>query len=230
MVVTAQEIEYIEADGEYLQLSDSQVNVIDDTEEHWDQDHIKQMLNLYLQNIERFRNPKTKKKNVWQDIASDVGKGPDSCDKKFRNLKQTYIRLVKKKNTSGETSVKWPYFTLFEKIFNENGEYNQHIQQKLEESSESVAKALLTLNTPRLIYDPQSISESATSRSEDSQKRLNKKRYADFKKVAVELKERQRTVEAKLDRLINIVEQSNEIQIERNRLFEKFLDKLNQNM
>lgn len=229
MLFTAQEIEYIEADGEYLQLSDSQVNV-DDADDHWDQDHIKQMLTLYQQNLERFRNPKTKKKNVWQDIASEVGKGPDSCDKKFRNLKQTYIRLVKKKNTGGELAVKWPYFTLFDKIFNENGEYNQEIQQKIEESSESVAKALLTLNTPRLIYDPQSVAETSTSRSDDSQKRINKKRYADFKKVAVEMKERQRTVEAKLDRLIHIVEQSNDIQNERNRLFQQFLDKLNQNM
>lgn len=229
-LISAHEIEYIEADGEYMQLNQTDIMETDDSDDHWDHAHIKQMLNLYLQNVERFRNPKIRKKNVWVDISAEVGKGPDSCDKKFRNLKQTYIRLVKKKNRDGIATVKWPYFSIFEEIFCINGLYKPEIQEKIEEPSESVAKALLTLNTQsRLTFANDIGPECSTSQGDDVQRKLNKKRYADFKKITIEMRDRQRTVEAKLDRLINIVEESNNIQRERNRLFEQFLDKLNQN-
>lgn len=227
---SADKIEYEESHGIHHIELQADLMETDDKEDHWDHNHIKEMLNLYLQNIDRFKDPKIKKKNVWIDIGGVIGKSPDSCDKKFRNLKQTYIRLVKKRNREGAVDVKWPYFSIFEDIFCVNGEYGQEIRQKIDETSESVAKALLTLNTPtRLNFSADLGGECSSSQADTSQKKLNKKRYADFKKVTMEMRDRQKTVEAKLDRLISIVEESNEIQRERNNLFEQFLDKLNQN-
>lgn len=231
---SAHEIEYIEAndEGEYLQLNQMEImeaEVHDEGDDHWEHNSSKLMLNLYLQNIEKFRNPKIRKKNVWIDIGNAVGKAAESCDKKFRNLKQTYIRLLKKKSRNGNAAVKWPYFEIFEEIYSNNGEYQPEIQQKIQETNtENVAKVLLSINNPTTLEAKlQENGESSTSPSEEARKRFNKKRYSEFRKVTMEMRDRQRVVEEKLDKLISIVEESNSIQRERNRLFEQFLEKLN---
>ncbi|XP_063627606.1 uncharacterized protein LOC134799132 [Cydia splendana] len=212
-------------------LSQEMEPELDDGEDHWEHQNIQTLLNMYLQNIDKFRNPKIRKKSVWVDISNAVGKGPDCCDKKFRNLKQTYIRLLKKKNRNGTANVKWPYFEIFEEIYSDNGEYQPDIQQKIEESAteRTVAKALLTMNSASK-FEPQipENGESSSGQNEEMKKRLTRKRHAEFRKVTLEMRDRQRLVEEKLDRLIYIVEESNNIQKERNRLFEQFLERLNQ--
>ncbi|XP_068618952.1 uncharacterized protein [Battus philenor] len=229
---TALEIEYIEADGEYMQLNQTEVmdgEVADDADDHWDHNSITVMLNLYIENIDKFRNPKIRKKNLWSNISNAVGKGPDCCNKKFRNLKQTYIRLLKKKNRSGLATVKWPYFDSFEEIYCVDGEYQPEIQQKLQEgSNESIAKALLSISAPTKFEDTHENGETSAGQNEEVRRRLTRKRNAEFRKATLEIRDRQRVVEEKLDRLINIVEESNNIQRERNKLFQDFLEKLNQ--
>ncbi|XP_053613719.1 uncharacterized protein LOC128677118 [Plodia interpunctella] len=235
--MSAQVIEYIKSneEEEYLQLNQmdiAETEVIDDGDEgleHWEQNNITLMLNLYIQNLDKFRTPKIKKKNIWVDIANAVGKSPDGCDKKFRNLKQTYIRLLKKKNKNQVSEVKWPYFELFEEIFNVNGELQPEIQQRIQDTStENVAKVLLSMNN-HASFEPevQENGESSTRLSEEAKHKLSKKRYLEFRKVTLEMRDRQRIVEEKLDKLINIVEESNSIQRERNRLFQQFLEKMN---
>lgn len=203
----------------------------EEAEDHWEHNSIKLLLNLYLQNIDKFRSPKVKKKNVWIDIGNAVGKGPDCCDKKFRNLKQTYVRLLKKRNRNELVVVKWPYFEVFEQIYNENGTYQPEIQQRIQDgSTENVTKALLSISESSN-FEPEfpENGESSNGQSEESKRKLTRRRYTDFRKITLEMRKRQRTVELKLDRLINIVQESNSIQRERNRLFQQFLDSLNQN-
>ncbi|CAG4931060.1 unnamed protein product [Parnassius apollo] len=201
----------------------------DDADDHWDNNSVKIMLNLYLQNIEKFRNPKIRKKNLWIDISSAVGKGPDCCNKKFRNLKQTYIRLLKKKIRDNTANFKWPYFNIFEDIYVVDGEYQPEIQQKVQEvSNESIAKALLSMSAPSKFDNSHENGETSGAQSEEVRKRLTRKRNTELRKVTLEIRDRQRVVEEKLDRLINIVEESNSIQRERNKLFQEFLEKLNQ--
>lgn len=214
-----------------MQLNQSEAieaEPIEDNEDHWEDSNIRLMLDLYLQNIERFRTPKIKKKNVWIDIGTAIGKGPDSCDKKFRNLKQTYIRLLKKRNRDDTTPVKWPYFDMFEQIYSMNGEYQPEIAQKVQEGqTDSVAKALLSMAEP-LTYTAKCEEVESIPHTEERRK-ITRKRNTDFRKVTLEVRNRQRVIEEKLDRLINIVEESNNIQRERNRLFQQFLDGINQN-
>lgn len=231
---SAEPVEYLETEEVYMQLNQNEImetEPADDIDDHWEHNSIKMLLNLYLQNVDKFRSPKVKKKNVWIDIANAVGKGPDCCDKKFRNLKQTYIRLLKKRNRNEVVVVKWPYFEVFEKIYNVNGEYQPEIQQRIQEAStESVTKALLSIAEPSTYeQDIQENGESSNGQSEESKRKLNRRRYADFRKITLEMRNRQKTVEEKLDRLINIVQESNSIQRERNRLFQQFLDNLHQN-
>lgn len=232
--MSAEPVEYLETEEVYMQLNQNEImetEPADDIDDHWEHNSIKMLLNLYLQNVDKFRSPKVKKKNVWIDIANAVGKGPDCCDKKFRNLKQTYIRLLKKRNRNEVVVVKWPYFEVFEKIYNVNGEYQPEIQQRIQEAStESVTKALLSIAEPSAYeQDIQENGESSNGQSEESKRKLNRRRYADFRKITLEMRNRQKTVEEKLDRLINIVQESNSIQRERNRLFQQFLDNLHQN-
>lgn len=214
-----------------MQLNQSEVidtEPVEDNEDHWEDSNIRLMLDLYLQNIERFRTPKIKKKNVWIDIGTAISKGPDCCDKKFRNLKQTYIRLLKKRNRDDITPVKWPYFDIFEQIYSVNGEYQPEIAQKVQEGhTDTVAKALLSMAEP-VNYERENI-ESSPGHSEDTKRKMTRKRNTDFRKVTLEVRNRQRVMEEKLDRLISIVEESNNIQRERNRLFQQFLDGINQN-
>ncbi|CAG4984458.1 unnamed protein product [Colias eurytheme] len=227
----ATKIEYIEADGAYMQLNQSDImETPDDPDDHWDHESTLGMLTLYLQNVDRFRNPKIRKKNVWIEIANEVGKGPDSCDKKFRNLKQTYIRLLRKKNRNGVTAFKWPYFDIFEEIYSIDGEYQPEIQQKLRDcTSDRIVKVLRNIGSTSKFEEVQENGEPSSGENEETKRRLLRKRNAEFRKVTLELRDRQRMVEEKLDRLINIVEESNSIQRDRNRLFQEFLEKLNQN-
>lgn len=202
----------------------------DDPDDHWDHESTAGMLALYLQNIEKFRNPKIRKKNVWVDIANAIGKGPDSCDKKFRNLKQTYIRLLRKKNRSGVTAFKWPYFDIFEEIYSVDGEYQPEIKQKITDgNSDRITKVLMGMDSSSKHEETFENGESSNGQNDEVKRRLLRKRNAEFRKVTLEMRDRQRVVEEKLDRLINIVEESNSIQRERNRLFQQFLDNLHQN-
>ncbi|XP_030037764.2 uncharacterized protein LOC115453220 isoform X2 [Manduca sexta] len=231
--MSAPEVEYLETEEVYMQLNQSEVMDTDTAEEpddHWEHNSIKTLLDLYLQNVDKFRSPKVKKKNVWIDIANGVGKGPDSCDKKFRNLKQTYVRLLKKRNRNELVVVKWPYFEIFEQIYNVNGEYKPEIQQRIQDgATESVTKTLLSISeATKLEPECPENGESSNGQSEESRRKLNRRRYMDFRKATLEMRNRQRIVEEKLDRLINIVQESNNIQRDRNRLFQQFLDSLQQ--
>uniref|UniRef100_S4PPT9 Myb/SANT-like DNA-binding domain-containing protein n=1 Tax=Pararge aegeria TaxID=116150 RepID=S4PPT9_9NEOP len=200
----------------------------DDSDDHWDHESTANMLSLYLEHIDKFRNPKIRKKNVWVDIGNAVGKGPDSCDKKFRNLKQTYIRLLRKKNKSGVTTFKWPFFDIFEEIYSVDGKYQAEIQQKIREETSDRIKAYIDMSTSKL-EDSQENGGTSNGQTDEVRRRLLRKRNAEFRKVTLEMRDRQRVVEEKLDRLINTVEESNNIQRERNRLFQQFLDNLRPN-
>ncbi|XP_053619713.1 uncharacterized protein LOC128680524 [Plodia interpunctella] len=81
-----------------------------------DEDYVIQMLTFIIDNIEKFKCSKRKRKYFWRLIGPKLGLTADECDRKFRNLKQTYIRLREQKDQSGKLN-KWPYYSYFDKIF-----------------------------------------------------------------------------------------------------------------
>ncbi|KAG6444256.1 uncharacterized protein LOC119189724 [Manduca sexta] len=88
------------------------------TQKSTQEDYVKLLLSFYLENKEKFRDPLIKKKNVWRILTPKIGLSTEECDRKFRNLKQTYIRLAEKKRETGKNN-NWPYYAYFEKIFDQ---------------------------------------------------------------------------------------------------------------
>lgn len=83
-----------------------------------EEDYVKELLTFYVENKDRFKDPLIKKRNVWKLLSPRIGLSTEECDRKYRNLKQTYMRLAERKKESG-TSNNWPYYKYFEKIFDE---------------------------------------------------------------------------------------------------------------
>lgn len=144
--------------------------------------YVEQLLTYYLENKDKFSDPLVKKKYVWKTIATKLGLTPEECDKKFRNLKQTYIRL-REKLASGK-NITWPYFALFEQIYDE---------------SEALA--------------------GACQHSEE----IDKATMLELKKVLRDMQEKKDLI--KFERLVSVVEESNDIQRERNRILQALLDR-----
>lgn len=145
-------------------------------------DYVKQLLTFYVENKERFRDPLVKKKNVWRIFAPKIGLTSEECDRKFRNLKQTYIRLTERKRETGKMS-NWPYYSYFEKIFDE------------------------PMGTDTCSYGGN----------------LDDMTLTEIKRVMQEVQNRKDN--DKFDSLVRAVEESNDIQRERNRILQALLDK-----
>lgn len=84
-----------------------------------EEDYVIQLLSFYLENRDKFNDPKVKNRTLWRFIGKKIGLTWEECDKKFRNLKQTYIRLSEKRKQTGKSN-NWPYYSYFEAIFDEN--------------------------------------------------------------------------------------------------------------
>lgn len=114
---------------------------------------------------------------------------------------------------NSQAVVKWPYFEIFQEIYTDSGECQPAILQKIQEATiDNAAKALLTTKSDKHDADLQENGESSSGQTEEVKKRLTRKRHAEFRKVTSEMRDRQKIVDEKLDRLIHIVEESNNIQ------------------
>lgn len=83
------------------------------------------LLELYRSKKEDFNNPKKKKKTLWRSIADQMcEKGhnvkPEHCDKKMRNLKQTYKTVKENNSKSGRSKRTWEFYDLMDEIFSKD--------------------------------------------------------------------------------------------------------------
>lgn len=147
-----------------------------------DDDYVKQLLNFYLENKEKFQDQRIKKKTMWRFLTPKIGLRPEECDRKFRNLKQTYIRLEEKRNLTGRTS-NWPYYAYFERIYNESKPARRRIPKV---SLDEVP-----------ICDLERVVQQAHDKKEDDN----------------------------FERLVNAMDEANDIQRERNRILERLLQR-----
>lgn len=128
--------------------------------EGWESKQILNLLSLYLERLEKFRNPLFKNRILWTEISDILKKKSDECDKKFRNLKQTFVRLRKLKKSSGRQSITWPYFNLMEKILESDANINPELEIH---SIETLPKTIKL--SKKMQY---SVNESMTSSSGSS--------------------------------------------------------------
>lgn len=93
------------------------------------------MLEEYKKRAECFRNPKAKKKQVWQEISDEMAKygytvDADAIDKKFRNMKSRYL-IIKdnndKKKTTDTGRISWPYLDIMSEIFLDDRTVNPNL-------------------------------------------------------------------------------------------------------
>lgn len=93
------------------------------------------MLEEYKKRAKCFRNPKAKKKQVWQEISNEMAKygytvDADAIDKKFRNMKSRYL-IIKdnndKKKTTGTGRISWSYFDIMSEIFLDDRTVNPNL-------------------------------------------------------------------------------------------------------
>ncbi|XP_031348345.1 uncharacterized protein LOC116174549, partial [Photinus pyralis] len=90
----------------------------------WSRQSILFFIDEYEKLIEKFRNPKYKKKDLWNEIAGKMkNKGytvsSDALDKKMRNMRSTYIKILdnnKTKVATGRGRIAWEYFDRFEEV------------------------------------------------------------------------------------------------------------------
>lgn len=88
------------------------------------EDYVDKLLDFCVKNKAKF-SPLSRKKILWKEIGPKIGLTAAECDKKFRNLKQTYIRLLERKQETG-TDIAWPYFSYFEQIYRDEQLYRKH--------------------------------------------------------------------------------------------------------
>lgn len=89
----------------------------------WTDKSIKLLITLRFKRDGKFIKPNCKKNKLWTQLAKDMfDKGRYhvsglECDQKFRNLMQTFKKNKNKQKTSGESSIVWPYFKVFNDFF-----------------------------------------------------------------------------------------------------------------
>ena len=88
----------------------------------WSRSEVLFLLSLYKEREHRFKDKKSKKKTLWEEIAREMREqgydytGPQ-CETKFKNLKQGYTKTVDHNNKSGNDKKTCPYFEELSHIF-----------------------------------------------------------------------------------------------------------------
>lgn len=186
----------------------------------WNSHNTKQLLELYNENKEKFRNPKIKNKKIWDEMGQKMKKTGDELDKKFRNLKQTYMRILQKKKQTGEGAVQyWSHFNIFEEIFEMDHNINPEQKSTIISSLPGCSKTteLRKTSTDSEVLKPVVQRSNTMSR---------KRKYEDIRQLSSEMTKRQEKIESKLDSLIETIVDSNNIQRNRNELIKEKNDLL----
>lgn len=156
------------------------------------------LLQNYAENKKDFRDPKIKKKTVWEKIqqaftSKDLNVTTDMLDRKMRNLKHSF-KLIKdnnKKSTTGRGRIQWEWYEIMEDIFLEDRTINTgHTLSSLPPTSQESLSATETYNgninteimeveTAAGIEQPETSSTSRSEENNDLDRFLN---YLNIKK------------------------------------------------
>ncbi|KAI4492286.1 hypothetical protein M0802_009867 [Mischocyttarus mexicanus] len=242
------ENEYIKLNGDLLELEVQSLEIPTDTSFVWTKDATLLLMKEYYVRKERFKNAKIKKKTLWTEIAIVFDKNnyyvsPENLDKKFRNLKRTYIKIRNniKRSPKEKNKITWEYYgylkTIFEKDYNIS---DFTMTSKIEaEDDKEIAESIVhnenSSSEKSMEDDDSSVTSSDQSDQLDNfnnteqtyydvksikrgiKLRTHKKRQVtNFREERLNL-EKEKVKE--LRRLREAIENNNEIQKERNQLF-----------
>uniref|UniRef100_A0A8C4WX33 MADF domain-containing protein n=1 Tax=Eptatretus burgeri TaxID=7764 RepID=A0A8C4WX33_EPTBU len=94
----------------------------DDVKKNWSHIEVKALIHLYEENKASFENHIMRRKDVWKKIAKKLNKegdttfSVDQVDRKWRNLKDRYKRIVDVNKRTGRWRSSWLYFDLMDRI------------------------------------------------------------------------------------------------------------------
>lgn len=103
----------------------------------WTHSATRTLLELYVKNEEKFKDPHTKKKQIWGEISEILrSKGftfdAEKCERKFLNLKTVYRNNVQHNCMTGNHDRKCSFYEELDAIF--------HLSKKLNSSKKSDSK------------------------------------------------------------------------------------------
>lgn len=207
----------------------------------WTQSNIRLLLEEYDKRKDKFRNPSIKKKLLWSEIKDEFVKHNyivtnDILDKKFRNLKKTYLKIHdnNKKTSTGKGTVTWEYYNVFCNIFDKDKtvsmDHALSSMRVMTENDETLNPEVLDLppidltnrpNTCDISVDEDnpvpstSTIESAITETTKNSKRAVKRNYNVFRKDVLDM-EREKLQETKriresIDKMVIVQEQRNKI-------------------
>ncbi|KAL2737689.1 uncharacterized protein V1478_001775 [Vespula squamosa] len=149
--------EYIKLNGANLEYEVQNINITADTSFVWTRSKTLLLIEAYDARKERFIDPRIKKKTLWKEIALEFEKknyyvSAENLDKKFRNLKRTYIKIRDniRKSFIGKDRVTWEYYDYLQKIYEKD--YPIMINTNLEDNEDSEKIS------PNLVHSDSSLS------------------------------------------------------------------------
>uniref|UniRef100_UPI00358E6924 uncharacterized protein isoform X2 n=1 Tax=Myxine glutinosa TaxID=7769 RepID=UPI00358E6924 len=102
----------------------------DDVKKNWSRTKVNALIHLYEENKASFENNRIRRKDVWQKIAKKLNKeggtvfSLQEVDKKWRNLKDRYKRIVDTNKQTGRGRSKWQYFDLMDQMLQKDPAFN----------------------------------------------------------------------------------------------------------
>ncbi|KAJ0171095.1 hypothetical protein K1T71_013294 [Dendrolimus kikuchii] len=80
----------------------------------WSNEEVKQLLEWYLSNLEKFKNPKFVRKYLWMEVSQLLKKSPLGCSKKMTEIRMQYKTMVNETPAHLDT---WEFYDLCQKIY-----------------------------------------------------------------------------------------------------------------
>lgn len=101
--------------------------IIDDSgvEVPWTDEETEQLLQWYLSNLDKFKNPKFVRSYLWIEISAILNKSAVACSKKMSEIRTQYRNMVRE--TPGELAG-WRFLELCQKIYGTGKKGNQTTQ------------------------------------------------------------------------------------------------------
>lgn len=154
--------------------SDALDSTTEESNRQWTVKATKLLLELYKERKKNFRDPKTKKRNLWTEIVNEMDKNgyknltEDILDRKLRNLKKTFrtIKDNNRKSSTGRGRITWEYYDIFEEIFSDDRTINFGPTISSMDSDSAVASSIaVATSVASSIASPFASTSSASSSS-----------------------------------------------------------------
>ncbi|PZC81916.1 hypothetical protein B5X24_HaOG211702 [Helicoverpa armigera] len=84
------------------------------TEESWTDEETEQLLEWYLSNLDKFKNPKFVRSYLWMEVSSMLNKSAITCSKKMSEIRTQYRNMVRERP---EELNEWRFLDLCQKIY-----------------------------------------------------------------------------------------------------------------